>query len=190
MKINKSKKSFTLIELLVVVAIIGILAAMILPALASAREKAKQLTCKSNLKGIGGTVAAYFSDGTYTVYPPGAGPATATDDPVVLANNVIWTGSTVVPTTGSVRAYSQMQLENAITDCPVKNLLTTVSQYTCAIEDNTAYTGKSDSVIASDQTQPALAVGATKNQDLYPHNEQPDSYSAFEDGHVAVTPVP
>ena len=53
---------FTLIEILVVVAIIGIIAAILFPVFARAREKARQTTCVSNLKQLGMAVAMYSGD--------------------------------------------------------------------------------------------------------------------------------
>lgn len=56
------KKSFTLVELLIVIAIIAILASMILPALKSALDKARAISCTSNHKQLGTTTFLYADD--------------------------------------------------------------------------------------------------------------------------------
>jgi len=65
------RRGFTLIELLVVIAIIAILAAILFPVFARAREKAKQASCLSNVKQLMLAVLQYAQDYDDT-YPPGA----------------------------------------------------------------------------------------------------------------------
>src|SRR5437867_13208920 len=56
------KSAFTLIELLVVIAVIAIIAALLFPVFASARDKARQAACLSNLKQIGYALHLYVQD--------------------------------------------------------------------------------------------------------------------------------
>ncbi|MEN6404264.1 MAG: prepilin-type N-terminal cleavage/methylation domain-containing protein, partial [Armatimonadia bacterium] len=56
------KRGFTLIELLVVIAIIAILAAILFPVFAKAREKARQTSCLNNCKQLGTAIVQYCQD--------------------------------------------------------------------------------------------------------------------------------
>jgi len=59
---KKITKGFTLIELLVVIAIIALLLAILMPSLGKAKEKARQVVCKTNLKGIGIAIHLYLNE--------------------------------------------------------------------------------------------------------------------------------
>jgi prepilin-type N-terminal cleavage/methylation domain-containing protein len=93
---NRTKpaaRAFTLIELLVVIAIIAILAAMLLPALSRAKEKANRISCLNNLRQVA-IFMQFYTDESRDVFPDHRNQNLGTDNAALSLTN--WWGTTII----------------------------------------------------------------------------------------------
>jgi prepilin-type N-terminal cleavage/methylation domain-containing protein/prepilin-type processing-associated H-X9-DG protein len=111
----KSRRAFTLIELLVVIAIIAILAAMLLPALSSAKTKAQQIACMNNLKQLETAWIMYNGDNNGRI------PSCQPFDPTTFVINANAWVRGVAAVLNPPGAFGQV--DPGVLDCTNKNTL-------------------------------------------------------------------
>jgi prepilin-type N-terminal cleavage/methylation domain-containing protein/prepilin-type processing-associated H-X9-DG protein len=126
MPISKRRSGgFTLIELLVVIAIIGVLIALLLPAVQAAREAARRAQCTNNLKQIGLAMHSYHA--THEAFPPGYITGTETTKPNSPESGPGWAwGVMLLTNLEQSTAYNAVNFSQPITG-PASRTVRTIS---------------------------------------------------------------
>jgi prepilin-type N-terminal cleavage/methylation domain-containing protein len=145
----RSRTAFTLVELLVVITIIGILIALLLPAVQAAREAARRLQCLNNLKQIGVALHNYAS--ANTAFPPSFCIEQGT---ILGSNNGSWSiHGRLLPYMEQDNAYKLVKLDVAWDAQLATNVPTTrMPMYVCPAEANDRVRTKNDAPYTYPQT--------------------------------------